>query len=67
MTIEQQLSSKVLAERLGVTEGYLAKLRLYGGSPRFAKIGRRVVYDPRDVQAWLDERKVVSTSEAVGV
>ena len=64
MTIQQQLQPKTLAERLGVTEGYLAKLRLTGGGPRFTKLGRKVVYDPTDVQSWLDERKAHSTSEA---
>ena len=62
--IEHQLSPKVLADRLDVTEGYLAKLRLYGNGPRFTKIGRKVVYAPSDVQAWLDARKATSTSEA---
>lgn len=64
MTISQQLPPKVLADRLDVTEGYLAKLRLTGGGPRFCKIGRKVVYDPADVQDWLDARKATSTSEA---
>ena len=64
MTIEQHLSPKVLADRLDVTEGYLAKLRLYGDGPRFTKIGRKVVYSPTDVQSWLDARKANSTSEA---
>lgn len=62
--IEQQLSPKVLAERLDCTEGYLAKLRLTGEGPRYTKIGRKVVYDPIDVRNWLNERKVNSTSEA---
>lgn len=62
--LEQQLSPALLAERLGVTEGYLAKLRLTGDGPTYTKIGRRVVYDPHDVQAWLNARKLNSTSEA---
>lgn len=64
MTIEQLLKPKALAERLDVTEGFLAKLRLYGGGPRFTKIGRSVKYDPQDVREWLDKRKATSTSEA---
>lgn len=61
--IEKHLQAKELASLLGVTEVYLAQLRLRGGSPRFTKIGRRVIYDPRDVQTWLDARKANSTSE----
>lgn len=63
MTIEQLLKPKALAERLGVTEGCLARWRLSGEGPRFIRAGRRIVYDPRDVQEWLDERRVSSTSQ----
>jgi hypothetical protein len=42
----------------------LAKLRCYGGGPRFAKAGPRlVVYDRSDLDAWLEHRIYHSTSE----
>lgn len=42
----------------------LAKLRRYGGGPRFAKLGRRLVlYAVADLDAWLSDRLVRSTSE----
>lgn len=63
MTIENLLSEKALAEKLIVTPGALAKWRLSGRGPKFCRIGRRIAYDPRDVQSWLDARRVSSTSE----
>ena len=63
MTIEHLLTTKSLAERIGVTEGCLAKWRLTGEGPKYINIGRRIGYDPRDVQTWLDARRVSSTSQ----
>ena len=64
MTIEHLLIAKLLAERIGVTEGCLAKWRLDGISgPRFIRVQRRIMYDPRDVAEWLDARRVSSTSQ----
>jgi predicted DNA-binding transcriptional regulator AlpA len=63
MTIEHLLTAKSLAERIGVTEGCLAKWRLTGEGPRYINVGRRIAYDPRDVQTWLDARRASSTSE----
>lgn len=51
---------------LGVSISYLNKLRVLGGSPRYAKIGRAVVYDPADLEAWVAERRRVSTSDKGG-
>ena len=41
----------------------LAKLRLYGGGPPYVKLGRRVVYDPADLDRWLASHRRVSTSD----
>ncbi|GAA5057793.1 hypothetical protein GCM10023208_23650 [Erythrobacter westpacificensis] len=64
MPLQKQLTSAELDDMLGAHAGYCAKLRLTGDGPRYSKLGRKVLYDPRDVQAWLNERKVQSTSEA---
>jgi hypothetical protein len=34
----------------------LSKLRCVGGGPAFRKIGRMVVYDPGDLEAWARSR-----------
>lgn len=39
------------------------KLRLLGGGPRYVKLGRRVVYDPADLDAWIDRNRRNSTSD----
>lgn len=57
------LSAKSLSARLCVTEGTLAKWRLYGSGPRFIRAGRRIAYDPDDVQNWLDQRRLTFTGE----
>ena len=42
----------------------LAKLRCYGGGPRYIKSGRLVLYARADLDAWLESKKRASTSEA---
>src|SRR3546814_5145173 len=47
----------------GVAEKTLENLRHIGGGPRYIKLGRKVMYDPRDIEAWKEARKIASTSE----
>lgn len=42
----------------------LNKLRLTGGGPKYLKLGRTVVYDPIDLDEWLNANRRVSTSVA---
>ncbi len=51
------------ANFLGLSASTLNKLRVYGGGPAFAKLGRAIVYDLRDLDAWAEARKHHSTSE----
>ena len=44
-------------------ESTLEKLRCFGGGPRFSKRGRKVLYRLSDIDAWLSETMVNSTSE----
>lgn len=53
------------APRVGVSVKTLQGWRVSGNGPRFIKAGRRVVYDPADIEAWKDERRVSSTSQPV--
>ena len=51
------------ARYLGLSPSTLNKLRLTGLGPKFIKLGRRVVYDPADLDAWLDSNRRTSTSD----
>jgi excisionase family DNA binding protein len=50
------------ARYVGLGVSKLNKLRTYGGGPAYAKLGRRVVYDAADLDAWLAENKRSSTA-----
>ena len=64
MTTTTKLRAKEAAEYLRVSNSTLSKMRCYGGGPRFAKAGARVVlYDRADLEAWLAARMVNSTGE----
>lgn len=51
---------------LGLSVSTLAKLRLTGEGPRYVRLGRRVLYDPSDLDAWISARKRTSTSDVEG-
>jgi predicted DNA-binding transcriptional regulator AlpA len=49
---------------VGLRPSTLEKLRVRGDGPRFVRLGNRSVgYDLGDLDAWLEARKVTSTSE----
>ena len=50
------------ARYLALAESTLEKSRLTGTGPRFAKLGRAVVYDIQDLDVWVEARKAESTS-----
>jgi predicted DNA-binding transcriptional regulator AlpA len=49
----RRLSVKEAAYHTGLSSSTLHKLRCSGQGPRFAKIGRRVIYDVADLDSWL--------------
>lgn len=55
------------AAHTGLSESTLAKLRVFGGGPRYIKAGRRVLYERSDLDAWLNAHKFANTSEYVHV
>jgi hypothetical protein len=57
------LDTKGAATYTGFTEGYLNKLRCYGGGPIFIKRAGVVRYDPNDLDSWLASLKCKSTSD----
>lgn len=54
------------ADYTGLSPSFLNKGRISGTRPRFLKLGRRVMYDVRDLDAWLESRSRNSTSEYRG-
>jgi predicted DNA-binding transcriptional regulator AlpA len=58
-----KLDTRKAAEHCGLGHSTLVKYRVFGGGPPFFKIGRRVVYDPHDLDEWLKDRRRFSTSD----
>lgn len=56
-----RLPVKEAAAYVPVSKSMLDKLRVAGGGPPFVKIGKRVLYDTRDLDQWLDGLKRTST------
>jgi predicted DNA-binding transcriptional regulator AlpA len=62
--INKKMRAPEAASYLQMAASTLAKLRCYGGGPRYAKLGPRlVVYDPKDLDTWVANRLCHSTSE----
>ncbi|HAS89510.1 MAG TPA: DNA-binding protein [Desulfovibrio sp.] len=57
------LSTKEAAEKLGLSPGTLEVWRCLGKGPRYIKIGRRVGYDLKDLDAYVESCKVVPLEE----
>jgi hypothetical protein len=60
----KRLSGPDAAQYLGISASTLSKLRVFGGGPKFHKLGRRVVYDSRDLDGWFEARQRSSTSDS---
>lgn len=61
---EIRISTRQLAERLGLTPGTVRMWRVKGGGPKYLRIAQnRAVYRLADVEAWEAERLYANTSE----
>jgi hypothetical protein len=60
----QRKSTDAAAAHLGISSRTLEKWRLTGDGPPYIKLGRRVVYDLQDLDAWAVARRRQSTSDA---
>jgi hypothetical protein len=57
-----KLRSEAAARYVGLATSTLAKMRVRGDGPPFSKAGKRVVvYDIRDLEAWLHSTRRTST------
>jgi predicted DNA-binding transcriptional regulator AlpA len=52
------------ARFLGLSQSWLAKLRLSGDGPPYMKVGRQVRYRPADLLRWAEKTLRHSTSES---
>ena len=56
-----KLNIDAAAKYLGVSRGFLDKLRMTGGGPAFLKLGRKVAYERQVLDAWLNTRRMDRT------
>jgi hypothetical protein len=61
--IKELLDSRQAAAYLRAARQTLAKWRVYGIGPRWAKWGRSIYYERADLDAWIDGQKHASTAE----
>jgi len=59
----RRLHRKQAAEYLGLSLSWLDKARITGLGPVFITIGRRILYDTRDLEAFIYNNRRSSTSE----
>jgi len=58
------LDTAAAAEYVGLSKSTLEKLRVWGTGPKYLKLNRTVRYRVSDLESWLSERVVSSTSES---
>jgi len=59
----RKLNVAEAAHFLGLSVSTLNKFRLSDGGPRYLKLGRRVLYDVRDLEQWASSRARIHTSQ----
>jgi hypothetical protein len=66
--LDQDQASEYLSEKgLKIAAKTLGKLRVTGGGPAYRKFGRKPIYDPLDLELWVNQKLGAprrSTSEA---
>lgn len=58
MDLRKLLPPKDAAERLGLQKRTLEHWRWKGKGPDYTRVGGRIMYDPADLDAWLEANKV---------
>lgn len=58
------LSVQEASRFLGVSVSWLNKMRLRGGGCPYRKLGRRVLYDQRDIDEWSASQRRTNTSQS---
>lgn len=57
------MDTKAAAQYLGLSKSNVEKLRHFGGGPLYLKLGHLVRYRVEDLDAWMNDRLISSTSE----
>lgn len=60
---KRKLRTKEAAHYVGLSASTMEKRRVYGNGPRYTKLGRTVVYDVADLDAWVSANTRTSTSD----
>lgn len=60
------LDTRGAAKFLGLSASFLAKARMNGTGPKYAKLGKKVVYREQDLVAFLDAHMVEASSAQHG-
>ena len=63
-SMRELLDSKGAAAYLRSARQTLAQMRVLGTGPGYYKVGRRILYDRAELDAWLDTKRRRSTSDA---
>ena len=58
------LSPPEAAQYLGLAVSTLAKMRCWGGTPPFLRLGRKIGYLREDLDVWLKAKRAINTSDA---
>lgn len=61
--MSKKVKEGIAAHQLGVSVYTLQKWRVTGRGPPFYKVGRLILYDQDDLEAFLEANKFNSTSE----
>lgn len=59
----RRLNTAEAAQYVGLSASTLSKLRVFGGGPVYLKLNRRVAYDVRSLDAWLESKSRTSTAD----
>jgi predicted DNA-binding transcriptional regulator AlpA len=60
----KKLRVREAADLLRVSKSWLDKKRVAGGGPPFLQLGRRVVYDMKDLENWAASNRRRHTAES---
>jgi hypothetical protein len=56
------LDTREAASRVSLARTTLAKLRVYGGGPRYIKLVGKILYPEDELQAWIDGQTLRSST-----